>query len=184
MTDNEPTPPFVQEPTPQVLNFTEWLTENAPLLRPPVNNKVIWTAAEDFVVQVVGGPNERTEFHVDPYEEWFYQIKGDMHIEIMTAHGRERVDVLEGKMFLLPRNVRHSPQRPKGTLGIVIEHVRPPGTWEKCEWYCRSCDNLIHELDFMVTQLDQDFAAGIKAFAESVDARTCKRCGDVYELPS
>ncbi|MET7992002.1 hypothetical protein ABZU76_13945 [Amycolatopsis sp. NPDC005232] len=31
------------------------------------------------------------------------------------------------KVFLLPRNVRHSPQRPPGTLGLVVEHVRPEG---------------------------------------------------------
>ncbi|MEV0066277.1 hypothetical protein [Amycolatopsis sp. NPDC050768] len=114
---------------------------------------------------MVGGPNKRTDFHVDPYEEWFCQIKGDIHLEIMTENGRERVDIPEGQMFLLPRNVRHSPQRPPGTLGLVVEHARPEGRREKGEWYCRDCDNLIHELEFTVTQLDQDFEAGLKAFA-------------------
>ena len=57
---------------------------------PPVNNKILYPVTSDFIVQVVGGPNQRTDFHVDPYEEWFYQIRGNMHVNVMTrtASGR------------------------------------------------------------------------------------------------
>ena len=37
------------------------------------------SVGDDFIVQVVGGPNQRTDYHLDPYEECFYQLKGDMH---------------------------------------------------------------------------------------------------------
>jgi 3-hydroxyanthranilate 3,4-dioxygenase len=184
MTAKPPKPPFVTDPTPAAIDFPQWIEEHRAVLRPPVNNKVIWPVAEDFIVQVVGGPNKRTDFHVDPFEEWFYQIKGDVYLEIMTEKGRERVDIPEGHMFLLPRNVRHSPQRPPNSIGLVVERVRPEGQREKAEWYCRNCENLLHEIEFRVTKLDEDLTAGIEAFAANEDARTCDKCGEVYELPS
>ena len=29
----------------------------------------------DFIIMVVGGPNARHDYHDDPYEEFFYQIR-------------------------------------------------------------------------------------------------------------
>ncbi|PGY07122.1 hypothetical protein COE25_25290 [Bacillus sp. AFS031507] len=87
------------------------MEENKDLLKPPVNNKVIWKDAE-LMVQVIGGPNKRRDFHVDPSEEVFYQIKGYCYVEVINAEGkREVVTVKEGEMFLLPANFPHSPHR-------------------------------------------------------------------------
>ena len=30
------------------------------------------------MVTIVGGPNQRTDFHDDPIEEFFYQLTGNM----------------------------------------------------------------------------------------------------------
>ena len=86
-------------------NFVKWVDENQHLLGPPVNNKQMWQATGDFIVQVVGAPNERTNFHVDPYEEWFYPVRGSMHVNLMTDEGRQQVEIREGDMWMLPRNV-------------------------------------------------------------------------------
>src|SRR2546422_4485392 len=50
-------------------NFSRWIDEHAHLLKPPVGNQLVFTQAEDLIVQVIGGPNARTDYHDDPYEE-------------------------------------------------------------------------------------------------------------------
>jgi 3-hydroxyanthranilate 3,4-dioxygenase len=52
-------------------NFSRWIDEHAHLLKPPVGNQQVFTEAGDLVVMVVGGPNARTDYHDDPYEEFF-----------------------------------------------------------------------------------------------------------------
>src|SRR5262249_34875924 len=52
-------------------NLHAWIEEHRPLLKPPVGNAMIWNS--DFMVMVVGGPNQRSDYHVNPGEELFYQ---------------------------------------------------------------------------------------------------------------
>ena len=61
-------------------NLFGWIKENRHLLRPPVLNQTIYSDS-DFIVMVVGGPNVRTDYHDDPYEEFFYQLKGDIRVQ-------------------------------------------------------------------------------------------------------
>ncbi len=63
-------------------NLQAWIEEHRHLLKPPVGNVQIWQDA-DLMVTVVGGPNRRTDFHDDPIEEFFYQLKGDMVLRVM-----------------------------------------------------------------------------------------------------
>jgi 3-hydroxyanthranilate 3,4-dioxygenase len=37
------------------------------------------------MVTVVGGPNQRTDFHDDPVEEFFYQLRGDMMLKVVDG---------------------------------------------------------------------------------------------------
>ena len=61
---------------------------------------------------VVGGPNQRVDFHDDPAEEFFHQITGDMVLKIAEGGEIHDVPIREGEVFFLPPHVRHSPQRP------------------------------------------------------------------------
>ena len=54
----------------QPFNFARWIDAHSHLLRPPVGNKMVFEDA-DMVVMVVGGPNQRVDFHDDPGEEFF-----------------------------------------------------------------------------------------------------------------
>ena len=68
----------------QPINFARWIAEHQHLLQPPVGNQQIWTDS-DMIVTVVGGPNQRSDFHDDPFEEYFHQIKGNAHLLIANA---------------------------------------------------------------------------------------------------
>jgi 3-hydroxyanthranilate 3,4-dioxygenase len=162
------------------VNFAEWVKENEHLLKPPVNNKTI-AVGNDFIIQVVGGPNQRTDFHVDPYEEWFYQIKGNMHVNVQTPEGPQTVHVREGEVWLLPGDLPHSPQRPEaGSVGIVIERIRDEGTLEKFQWYCLDCSNLMHEVELQVRDIVEDLPPVFSEFYEDEQARTCSNCGALH----
>lgn len=166
---------------PPVFNFEKWITENEHLLKPPVNNKQMYAAAEDLIIMVVGGPNQRTDFHYDPYEEWFYQVRGNMHVNLMTDDGLQRVDIRQGDMWLLPRNTYHSPQRPEeGSIGIVIERIREEGTLESFAWFCPECEHKVYDVELQVRDIKEDLPPLFQRFYESTDARTCDNCGALH----
>ncbi len=163
------------------INFDKWIAENEHLLKPPVNNKQLYTDAEDFIVMVVGGPNQRTDYHVDPYEEWFYQVRGNMHVNVIDEGEPKAVHIREGDTWLLPAGMPHSPQRPEpGSIGIVIEQIRKEGTLEKFQWYCPNCNALVHEVELQVRDIVADLPPVFSAFYADEQARTCANCGTVH----
>ena len=85
------------------LNFENWIDENRHLLKPPVGNKVVYSET-DFLIMIIGGPNSRKDYHVDPVEEFFYQIEGDMLLKIIENGQMVDIPIKEGEIFLLPKN--------------------------------------------------------------------------------
>lgn len=167
---------------PEPFNFNQWIEDNKSVLKPPVSNKELYPGNDDFIVQVVGGPNQRTDFHFEPYPEWFYQIKGNMHVNIMEDGKLRRVDIKEGDSWMLPGNTPHSPQRPEeGSIGLVVERVREAGVTEKVQWYCPNCDQLIRSFEVEVNDIATDLAPVFDQFYNGSDEeRTCGNCGAVH----
>ena len=54
---------------PAPLDLQAWIDEHRHLLQPPVGNKCIYDG--DFIIMVVGGPNQRTDYHYDEGPEFF-----------------------------------------------------------------------------------------------------------------
>ena len=96
-------------------NFKKWIDEHRHLLKPPVGNRCIWENRE-FIVMVVGGPNERTDYHINAGEEFFYQVEGDIIVRVLIDGQPQDIPISEGDIFLLPPKVPHSPQRRKHSV--------------------------------------------------------------------
>src|SRR5262247_1142595 len=97
-------------------NLKRWIDEHRDLLKPPVGAEMIWKDSQ-FIVLIIGGPNARRDFHINPSDEFFYQLEGDMVLEYIDGAGkRQRAPIRQGEVFLLPANIPHSPQRPAHTV--------------------------------------------------------------------
>ena len=163
------------------INFGRWIEDHAHQLKPPVGNQQIW-ADSDLICTVVGGPNQRTDFHDDPFEEYFHQFKGNAHLLIHDRGRFERVDLREGDIFLLPAHVRHSPQRPEpGSLCTVMERSRPAGDKDGFEWYCAACATRVWRSEVQLASIVSDLPKVYAQFYEATEAeRRCPSCGTVH----
>jgi 3-hydroxyanthranilate 3,4-dioxygenase len=170
-----------------------WIESHRHLLKPPVGNKVIWQD-QDFICMVVGGPNTRTDYHLEAGPEFFYQIEGEMTLRIRepqqanssTPDGHapntvaRDIPIRAGEIFLLPPNVAHSPQRSAGSVGLVIERKRLVGELDALQWYCPNCGALVYEEHFALTNIETQFKAVFDLFDANQLNRTCKACGTVH----
>jgi 3-hydroxyanthranilate 3,4-dioxygenase len=164
-------------------NFQRWIDENRHLLKPPVGNKCLFGDG-DFIIMVVGGPNARKDYHVDPGEEFFYQLEGDMVLRTQQQGRPVEVPIRQGEVLLLPAEVPHSPQRQPNTIGLVIERRRRAGERDGFQWYCENCNTLLYEEFFELTDIETQFPAIFERFFASRERRTCSRCGTLMERKS
>jgi len=161
-------------------NFRQWIDANRALLRPPVGNKRVF-ADGDFVIMVVGGPNARKDYHVDPGQEFFYQLEGDMVLKTMQDGRAVDLPIREGEVLLIPPLLPHSPQRGANTVGLVVERARRPGELDGFQWYCERCGERLYEEFFTLTDIEQQFPAVFERFFADPKKRTCRHCGAVME---
>ena len=164
----------------QALDFPRWIDQHKDLLKPPVGNAQIWQDT-DLIVTIVGGPNQRTDFHDDPYEEFFYQMKGDAWLKVMEDAKPARIELKEGAIFLMPPHMRHSPQRPEaGSVCLVIERTRPEGVVDGFEWFCLDCNNLLYRVEIQLKNIVTDLPPLFEKFYSSKELRSCGKCGALH----
>jgi len=165
-------------------NLKRWIDEHRDLLKPPVGAEMIWKDFQ-FIVLIIGGPNARRDFHINPSDEFFYQLEGDMVLEYIAADGKRRKEpIREGDVLLVPSNTPHSPQRPANTVGLVVEGFRRPEDPEGYAWHCEKCDEKLFELSRGEGDIVQDLRRVSTEFNASKTLRTCKGCGYVQPVPT
>lgn len=130
---------------------------------------------------VIGGPNARTDYHDEPFEEFFYQLEGNISLRIIEDGRPRDVPIREGEVLLLPPHVRHSPQRPEpGSIGLVVERRRPEGLMDGFEWYYLDCNALLHRVEVHVGNIVDDLPPLFEAFYGSEELRTFGECGALH----
>lgn len=159
---------------PQPINIHKWIQENKHLLKPPVNNYLVHKGG--FSVMIVGGPNERTDYHVNQTPEYFHQFKGHMCLRVVDDGEFKDIIINEGDSFLLPGNTPHNPVRFADTIGLVVEQDRPKDVLDKLRWYCSNCKQIVHEIEFYCYDLGTQVKEAIVSFDKDIEARTCNTC--------
>jgi len=158
------------------IDIRRWVEEHRHELKPPVGNRYLYDG-EDFFVMVVGGPNARNDFHLTDSEEYFHQLQGDIVVTVRDADGLRHVPVREGETFFIPGGIPHSPQRPPGTIGIVVERRRPVGEIEHLQFYCPQCSELVYDKAFDCDDIVEHFSRAMEEFWADPEQSTCGRCG-------
>jgi 3-hydroxyanthranilate 3,4-dioxygenase len=162
-------------------NLSKWIEENRHLLKPPVGNKNLYAEAGDFIVMIVAGPNARKDYHYNETEELFYQLEGNITVNIQENGQKVEVPIGEGDMFLLPAKVPHSPVRLEGSLGLVIEKKREPHHKDGLIWFSDKANAKLYEEYFHLTNIEKDFLPVFRKFYGDENLRTCPVTGEVMD---
>jgi 3-hydroxyanthranilate 3,4-dioxygenase len=164
-------------------NLQRWIDQNRHLLKPPVGNKLLFQDS-GIIVMAVGGPNSRKDFHHDPGEEFFFQLEGTLVLRVAQDEKLVDIPIRAGEVFLLPPQVPHSPQRPAGSVGIVVERRRSPAELDGFSWYCDHCGHRLYLEHVPVSNIETELPAIFARFYSSLEHRTCGNCGTVMAAPA
>jgi 3-hydroxyanthranilate 3,4-dioxygenase len=166
------------------IHLMGWIAQNRDLFQPPVANKEVFPESE-FIYQIIRGPNARNDFHIDPGDEIFCQLTGDIVVQYIDGEGKRRdAPVREGEVMLCRAGTPHCPIRPAGTWGLVIERKRRPEEMDRLAWFCERCEAKLHEVSFSCQNIEVELRAAIETFNASLALRTCGACGAVLRVPA
>jgi len=155
-----------------------WIGSNRGLLRPPTGGKTV-LSGEDFMITIVGGPNARTDYHVNPFEEFYFQLEGTMTLRIQHDGRPYDIDIAAGSTYLLPPRVPHAPRRPAATVGLILEKIRKPDEIDADEWYCEDCNALLFRKEAFIEVVERDMPPVFEAYYSNADHQRCESCGHV-----
>ncbi|HET8753262.1 MAG TPA: 3-hydroxyanthranilate 3,4-dioxygenase [Salinimicrobium sp.] len=171
-------------PVNKPFNLKKWVEQNRELLKPPVGNKNLYHNSEDYIVMVVGGPNSRKDYHYNETEELFYQLEGNIKVNIQEDGEKHTFELGPGDMYLNPGKTPHSPERSEHSIGLVIERKRQDlDAKDGLLWFCENCNHKLHEVYFPLMDIETDFQKHFQEFYENEELRTCDNCGTVMEKP-
>jgi 3-hydroxyanthranilate 3,4-dioxygenase len=160
-------------------NLRQWIDENRGNWG---QRRVIWEDS-DFIAFVTRGPNRRKDFHINPGDEIFYQLEGELNLHYIDADGKRQLALLKpGEIFLLSRNIPHSPRRSDGSWTFVVERKRAPEELDRFIWPCEECGNKLYETTVRFDDPSDAVADATRALQADPGLATCKRCGEVLRL--
>jgi 3-hydroxyanthranilate 3,4-dioxygenase len=165
-------------------NLATWIAQTMSGDMGSVGNKEVFRHA-DFIFMIVKGPNKRNDFHVDPYDEIFYQLQGTIYVQYRDAAGQQQVaEVKAGEVMIINAFTPHLPIRPPDTIGLVVERPRVPGEKDGIVWYCDTCGHTLQALELDCQDIETQLKAALDQFNANLALRTCAQCGRVHPDPT
>lgn len=144
--------------------------------------RIIWQDS-DFIAFVTRGPNSRKDFHIDPGDEIFYQLEGELNLHHITPGRKPEVTAIKaGELFLLPANVPHSPRRGEGSWTLVVERKRRPEEVDLFVWFCENCGTKLYETMVRFNDPTDAVKKATDRIHSDVKLRTCINCSQVLAL--
>jgi 3-hydroxyanthranilate 3,4-dioxygenase len=160
-------------------NLKQWIEENRGNWG---QRRVIWQDS-DFIAFVTRGPNSRKDFHIDPGDEMFYQLEGELNLHYITPDKTRAIAVLKaGELFLLPGGVPHSPRRGEGSWTFVVERKRRRGEDDLFVWFCEQCGNRLYETTVRFDDPTDAVKLATDRMRSDRKLRTCARCGETLAV--
>ena len=93
----------------QPFHLADWIARSMAGDMGSVGNKEVFRQS-DFIFMIVKGPNTRNDFHIDPYDEIFLQLKGTIYVKYRDDDGRlQTAEVKEGEVMIITAMTPHSP---------------------------------------------------------------------------
>lgn len=136
---------------------------------------------EHSLAFIARGREYRSEFHINASYEIQYSIKGDLHLHYRTPEGETKIaHVPEGSVLFQEPFVPHSPRFAPDSFQFIIERPRKPGEIDRFHWFCPNCDSFLHEETYVVDDYRKDpVSRAYDNYFNSIEHRTCKKCGTV-----
>lgn len=157
-------------------NLKQWIDENRGDWG---QRRTIWEDS-DFIAFVTRGPNSRKDFHIDPGDEIFYQLEGELNLYYMTPESkRELARIKAGELFLLPAYIPHSPRRGEGSWTLVIERKRRASEQDRFVWFCEKCGDKLYETTLSFDDPTDAVKLATERIRSDEKLRTCRNCGEV-----
>jgi 3-hydroxyanthranilate 3,4-dioxygenase len=156
-------------------NLKQWIEENRGSWG---QRRVVWEDS-DFIAFVTRGPNSRKDFHINPGDEIFSQLEGELNLHYMQGKDHEVTVLKPGELFLLPANVPHSPRRGEGSWTFVVERKRRPEERDVFVWFCERCGEQLYETSIRFDDPSDAVKTATDKIRSDVQLRTCRSCGDV-----
>lgn len=164
-------------------NLMGWIQANRSEFNKPVGNHTLWKDGTEFI-SFCSGANARNDFHINPSDEIFLQLKGDIRVDLILDGERVVNPVREGEIMLVPAWVPHAPRRPDGTWGLVVERHRAEHELDRFVWFCENCANKLHEVEFHLKDIEAEVQQALTQVNGDEELRTCGVCGTVLPVYS
>jgi 3-hydroxyanthranilate 3,4-dioxygenase len=159
-------------------NLQQWIDENRGNWG---QRRVIWQDS-DFIAFVTRGPNKRKDYHINPGDEIFFQLEGELNLHYLKDAEHDVAVLRAGELFLLPANVPHSPRRGDGSWTFVIERRRTQEETDRFIWPCENCGNNLYEAKVRFDDPGGAVNEATNALKSDKALATCKKCGQVLEV--